>query len=267
MIEQLERRVFGAIEFIDDLSEARVLAPLRVTAPGVSLLRNRSGYYVIREVDGQADTTRAFDHPEPRPARSAFAMSVQDPSQRYLPQSFSLPLPRWLPSPGPALDDADNALLPVSVRLSPAAAMPLQPAWAVLRLKVAVSGSDPEVGLANVLVEAQPALPGLPLRRAFTDPHGEALVVIVSAPPILPLAGPQSGLTRDFNVALTLVLDQSVVRLASATATATDFPSSDPALILQRRTAGHADVRVVATGDQLFSAGTRRRRTDLVTWP
>jgi hypothetical protein len=262
MIEQLERRVFGAIEFIDDLSEARVLAPLRVTAPGVSLLRNRSGYYVVREVEGQDDYSRAFDNPEPRPARTAFAMRVQDPTQRYLPQSFSLPLPRWLPSPGPALDDADNALLPVSVRLSPAAAMPLQPAWAVLRLRVAVSG-QPELGLANVLVEAQPALPGLPLRRAFTDPHGEALVVIVSAPPILPAAGPQSGLTRDFSVALTLVLDQAVVRPS----TSTEFPSPDPALILQRRSAGHADVRVVATGDQLFSAGTRRRRTDLVAWP
>ena len=72
-----------------------------------------------------------------------------------------------------------------------------------------------------------------------------------------------AGLTREFAVALTLVLDRSVVRPG----TATEFPSPDPALILQRRTDGHADVRVVATGEQLFSAGTRRRRTDLVTWP
>ena len=101
------------------------------------------------------------------------------------------------------------------------------------------------------------------LRRSFTDRHGEALVVIVSAPPFLPLAGPPAGLTREFAVALTLVLDRSVVRPS----TATEFPSPDPALILQRRAAGHADVKVVATGEQLFSAGTRRRRTDLVTWP
>lgn len=261
MIELIDRRVFGAIEFIDDLSETRVLDPLRIDAPGVQVLRNRSGFYVLREVDGQDAYTRAFDGPPARPARSELTLNVQDPAQRYLPQRIGLALPRWLPDGAEAVDDADNALKPVTVRLAPAAGMPLQGAWAVLRLKVAVSGSA--TGLANVLVEAQPALAGQPLRRSFTDRQGEALVVIVSAPPILPLAGPPAGLTREFPVALTLVLDLSVVRPS----TATEFPSPDPALILQRRTDGHADVRVVATGEQLFSAGTRRRRTDLVIWP
>ncbi len=261
MIELIDRRVFGAIEFIDDLSETRVLDPLRIDAPGVQVLRNRSGFYVLREVDGQDAYTRAFDDPPTRPARSELTLNVQDPAQRYLPQRIGLALPRWLPDGAEAVDDADNALKPVTVRLAPAAGMPLQSAWAVLRLKVAVSGSA--TGLANVLVEAQPALAGQPLRRSFTDRPGEALVVIVSAPPILPLVGPPAGLTREFAVALTLVLDRSVVRPS----TATEFPSPDPALILQRRTDGHADVRVVATGEQLFSAGTRRRRTDLVIWP
>lgn len=261
MIELVDRRVFGAIEFIDDLSETRVLSPLQIHAPGVQVLRNRSGFYVLREVDGQDAYTRTFDNPPARPPRSELAVSVQDPSQRYLPQRIGLALPRWLPDGAEAVDDADNALKPVVVRLTPAAGMPLQSAWAVLRLKVAITGSA--TGLANVVVEAQPALQGLPLRRTFTDRHGEALVVIVSAPPFLPLAGPPAGLTREFAVALTLVLDRSVVRPG----TATEFPSPDPALILQRRTDGHADVRVVATGEQLFSAGTHRRRTDLVTWP
>lgn len=261
MIEVVDRRVFGAIEFIDDLSETRVLSPLQIDAPGVQVMRNRSGFYVLREVDGQDAYTRAFDNPPARPPRSELAVSVQDPTQRYLPQRIGLALPRWLPDGAEALDDADNALKPVTVRLAPAAGMPLQSAWAVLRLKVAITGSA--TGLANVLVEAQPALPGFALRRSFTDRHGEAMVVIVSAPPFLPLAGPPAGLTREFAVALTLVLDRSVVRPS----TATEFPSPDPALILQRRTDGHADVRVVATGEQLFSAGTRRRRTDLVTWP
>lgn len=261
MIELVDRRVFGAIEFIDDLSETRVLSPLHIDAPGVQVMRNRSGFYVLREVDGQDAYTRAFDNPPARPPRSELAVSVQDPTQRYLPQRIGLALPRWLPDAAEALDDADNALKPVTVRLAPAAGMPLQGAWAVLRLKVAITGSA--TGLANVLVEAQPALPGFALRRSFTDRHGEALVVIVSAPPFLPLAGPPAGLTREFAVALTLVLDRSVVRPS----TATEYPSPDPALIQRRRTDGHADVRVVATGEQLFSAGTRRRRTDLVTWP
>lgn len=261
MIELIDRRVFGAIEFIDDLSETRVLSPLQIHAPGVQVLRNRSGFYVLREVDGQDAYTRAVDNPPARPARSELMLNVRDPAQRYLPQRIGLALPRWLPDGAETVDDADNALKPVTVRLAPAAGMPLQSAWAVLRLKVAITGSA--TGLANVLVEAQPALPGFALRRSFTDRHGEALVVIVSAPPLLPLVGPPAGLTREFPVVLTLVMDRSVVRPS----TDTEFPSPDPALILQRRTDGHADVRVVATGEQLFSAGTRRRRTDLVTWP
>ena len=37
MIELVDRRVFGAIEFIDDLSETRVLSPLQIHAPGVQV--------------------------------------------------------------------------------------------------------------------------------------------------------------------------------------------------------------------------------------
>ena len=135
MSELVDRRVFGAIEFIDDLSETRVLSPLQIHAPGVQVLRNRSGFYVLREVDGQEAYTRAFDNPPARPPRSDLTLSVQDPTQRYLPQRIGLALPRWLPEGALGVDDADNALKPVVVRLTPAAGMPLQSAWAVLRLR------------------------------------------------------------------------------------------------------------------------------------
>ncbi len=262
MTEVIERRVFGAIEFVDDLTGARVSTPLRIDAPGMRLVRNHSGLHVIRELDGADAYTRAFDNPPTRPARANHPVSVSDPGQRYLPQAFTLALPRLLPAPGAPVADEDNALVPVQIRLMPAGGFTVRASWAVLRLKVVVTGSNPEVGLANVLVDANPAVAGLATRRTLTDGHGEALVVIDSAPPLLPDAGP-AGLTRDFRVNVRLVLDKQVVRPeGSAT-----LPVPDPRLIQQRRQAGHADVSVVNLGDQLMSSGASRRRVEKVRWP
>ena len=263
MNECLNRRVFGAIAFVNDLTDARVLEPLQVTAPaGLKLLRNRSGLYVIRAIDGEDDYTRQFDDPPAQPARQPFTLSVQDPQARFLPQSFTLLLPRWLEAPGAPVDDADNALRPVPIRLIPGAALPLRATWAVLRLQVVVAGSQPPVGLANVLVEARPGAAGLGVRRSLTDRHGEALVVIADAPPILPDSGP-AGLTRDFKLAVSLVLDASVVR----TSADKSHPLADPSLILQRQTAGAAGVTVVSASGQLLRAGQSRRAVEQVTWP
>ena len=150
----------------------------------------------------------------------------------------------------------------MQVRLSPAAASPLRAAWAALRLKVIVAGSNPEVGLVNVLVEATPQPAGLTPQRTLTDRHGEALVVIASAPPILPDAGP-AGLTREFKVALALVLDPQVVRLSTDAA----FPLPDPQAVLKRRGEGATGLKVVAASEQLVSAGASRRHVEKVTWP
>lgn len=265
MNEVIERRVFGAIEFVDDITGARVSTPLHIDSPGVHLLRNHSGLHVIREIDGADAYTRAVDDPPTRPARANRLVTVSDPEQRYLPQAFTLALPRWLAAPGAPVNDVDNALLPVQIRLLPAAGLALRATWAVLRLKVVVTGSNPEVGLANVLVDANPAVSGLAVRRTLTDRHGEALLVIDNAPPLLPDPGP-AGLTRDFKVNLRLVLDKQVVRPQSTSGSAT-LPVPDPRLIQQRRQAGHADVSVVNLGDQLMSSGASRRRVEKVRWP
>lgn len=262
MKEVIERRIFGAVEFVDDLSGVRVLDALRITAPGLTLMRNRLGFYVIREVDGHDDYTRAFDPPANPVTRDDVELVVEDPKQRYLPQAFTLALPRLLPKPTLPVADADNALKPVSVRLFPAAALGLRASWAVLRLQVTVDGSNPPVGLANVLVEATPKPAGLAVRHAMTDRHGEALVVIAGAPAILPGSG-DAGLTREFGVKLKLVLDKAVVRRGDEST----FPVPDPSKVLARREASHADVRVVSPEDRVLSAGESRRHVEKVSWP
>lgn len=263
MNETLERRVFGAIEFVDDLTGTRVLDPLRIGAPGVGLLRNRAGLYVIRELDGHDDYTRQFDNAPPNPARSDVSLQVEDPSQRYLPRSFTLSLPRLLRAPTLPVTDANNALRPVTVRLWPAAALPVRATWAVMRLTVEVAGTNPPQGLANVIVEATPHPAGMSVQRTMTDRNGDALIAIAGAPPVLPDDGPV-GLTREFTASVTLVLDRQVVRSSAAN---TPLPLPDPELVLRRRDALNADIRVVTLQDQVFSAGASRRHVEKVTWP
>jgi len=265
MIENVDRRVFGAIEFVDDVTDARVLAPLRVDAPGVGLMRNGSGLYVIRTLAGHDDYTRAFDDAPANPPRADVAMTVRDPARRYLPRGFTLALPRLLRTPAlPVV--ADDATTPVQVRLSPAASLTLRGTWAALRLRVVVEGSSPEEGLANVLVEATPSVLGLHVQRTMTDTDGEALVVIAGVPPLLPDAGP-AGLTREFKTTLRLVLDTEVVRPG----TAPTIPIADPQRVLDRLAAvAPADpdpaVTTMDLGQLLLSAGTSRRFLARVNW-
>lgn len=263
MNETLERRVFGAIEFVDDLTDQRVLEPLQIRAPGIGLLRNRSGLYVIRELDGHQAYTRQFDDAPSAPVRSDFSLQVEDPSAHYLPRTVALSLPRLLAAPASPVPDAENVLRPVRIRLWPAAALPVRAQWAILRMTLEVAGTNPPQGLANVIVETRPRVAGLGVQHTMTDHHGDALIVIAGAPPVLPDGGP-AGLTRDFSVGVTLVIDSQVVRSSAARAVP---PIPDPSRVLRRRDEQHAEVRVVALQDQVLSAGTTRRHVEKVTWP
>lgn len=265
MIEFVERRFFGALEFVHAVTGARVLDALKIRADGLSLLRNPSGLHVIREVEGLDAYTRAFDSPPVLP-RQPFTLTIEDPKRRFLPRSVTLDLPRLLPQPAADLADEDNALKPVQVRLWPAAGLPLQPGWAVLRVKVAVQGIDPEIGLANVLIEAAPQVAGAALKHALTDRHGEALLIVNDVAPILPDAGPV-GLTTEFSVSLTLLIDAAVVRPANPAAPDAAFPIANPETILERRSNAAAGVVVVTGGEPVLSAGLGRRHVEKVTWP
>lgn len=259
MLETVDRRVFGALEPVDELSGDRIALPLQLSAPGLGLMRNRRGLWVIRELPGQDAYTRSFDDPPPRPARSDFRVEVQDPSGRYLPRAVTLALPRWLPGPAGEPAAADDARRPVPLPLYPAAAAVLRPGWSALRLRLHRDG-EPAIGLANVLVEATPpAALGLPLRRTLTDRHGEALLVLPGVPPLMPAGG---GLTADFEVALAFVLDATLV----ARSDAADFAIPDPDQVLRRLAAGAAGVERRAGPSVTLTAGRSRRHVQPVPW-
>jgi hypothetical protein len=270
MTEHVDRRIFGAIEFVHGMTGVRVQGDLRIAAPGLNLRRNRSGFYVIREVQGLDAYSRAFDSPPVAP-RQPFTLTVEDPQQHFLPRQVTLQLPRVLPQPEaqpPVLPtDADNALVPQRVRLWPAACLPVQPGWALLRLRVELEGPGTTPGLSNVLIEAEPEVDGASVQRALTDHHGEALIVVNDVAAVLPDAGP-AGLTTTFGVALRLVLDEQVVRVDDPRAPNSAWVIADPDRIASRRQDGAAGVSVQALATQVeLSAGSARRHVEKVAWP
>lgn len=259
MLETVDRRIFGAVELIDDLSGDRIGTPLQASAPGLGLLRNRLGLWVIRELPGQDAYTRAFDDPPARPPRSDFRFEVQDPSGRFLPRAMDLPLPRWLPGPEGEPDAADDARRPVALHLYPGAAAVLRPGWSVLRLRLQLP-DEPAIGLANVLVEATPpAALALPLRRTLTDRHGEALIAIPGVPALMPGAG---GLTAEFELALSFVLDEDIV----ARSDAESFEIPDPDQVLRRLADETDGVERRAGPNVTLTAGRSRRHVQPVPW-
>jgi hypothetical protein len=147
----------------------------------------------------------------------------------------------------------------VALTLYPAAAAVLRPGWTVLRLRLQAD-DDPALGAANVLVEAAlPAALGLPLRRTLTDRRGEALLVIPGVPPLMPGNG---GLTTEFDIGLSFVVDESIV----ARSDAASFEIPDPDQVL-RRLADAADGVVRRAGPTVtLTAGRSRRHVQPVDW-
>jgi hypothetical protein len=262
--ELLERRALAALRFVHAVTGAPIMRPLSIKAPGLRLMRNLSGLTVVLEARGHEAYSNAFEAPPKLGAgdRNDFGCSVHDPAGEFLPREFTLTLPR--PTRGidepPELAAGAAADAAIELRLLPAAALPAAPAWALLRLAVHVRGSSPPRGIGNVWVEAQPRVPGKPLRLAQTDAQGEALVVV-------PDVGPVSGaapLAAEFEVDLTLVLDPLLVRAAADDASdRTPLPLGDESTRPARRGA----LRIETLTRVPMRAGDSRRHIVALDFP
>lgn len=269
IVEDVDRRAIAALRFVNGVSGATIARALEVgvegedegKAPPLTLVRNRSGLLVVREAAGLRDYTLPFDAPPKLGARPRFALTVRDPLGHFLPRTLSLALPR--PTRGvddPPIAEADQAREPVDVPLRPAAAAPLPPAWALLRLAVRIAGSTPPRGLANVWVEATPRVPGTALRLAQTDAHGEALVAV---PDVGPVAG-GAPLSAKFLLDLALVLDPDLVRPAPQDdAELRKLPLADESTLPARRAAARLET---AAGIEM-TAGRPTRHVVTLAWP
>ncbi len=195
-LEQSDRRIIAAIRCVDAVTNLQILAPLHLQAPGLKLIRNQSGYYILLQAPGFEEYIRNFVQPLNGIASVIVTLQVFDPSGRYLPRQAALQLPR-----NPDLAEAEepsSIFQPVTLRLYPTAIAQTAPGWAVIRATVtdADTGdrlpwavirvtrtSDPEIDLmaqADWRGEVLVAVPGIPVTNWETaiSPGRDAVTTI-----------------------------------------------------------------------------------------
>lgn len=259
IIERIEQRVLGAIEFIDALTGVRVREALKVKAPSLRLSVNASSLYVIRDAAKLTAHTAAFAAPPATPAfeAEAYPLQISDPQRRYLARAAQVKLPRKdLPA-----SDPGSLLRPVQVAVYPSMARPVDPAWASARVFVYVTESGNRIGVANALLKLTPGLDSAEARYALTDRNGEALLAVAGVQPVLPSGGaddddPHVVYTRNFSAALLVALDADVARRGDATP---PLPLPDPDLIQSRLAANNPAVSKLSPPAVQLSAGVTQR--------
>ena len=138
-LEQVDRRILGAVRFVDATTDLPIASVLSVKANGLKFVRNLSGDYVIAGARGLEDHATAFDKPPASPALGAltFEISIDDPAREYLSRRHTLKLPR---DPNPENAGARDSLFrAVKVRLFPSSIAFTGVGWAVIRASVVVT--------------------------------------------------------------------------------------------------------------------------------
>jgi hypothetical protein len=205
--EQMDRRVLGALRFVDAVSGLEVLDALAVSSEDARWIRNRRGWFVLRAVPQLVAHEDAFTAPPTTPAigRVQVRFTVKDPAARYLARGGTIDLPR---DPDPAHAAAGASLFhPTPVALFPAPRAPTAPGWAVVR--ATVSGPAAGTVLAGALLRAVRASDNTRLGSGMTDDRGEALVAIQGIPSTTFAEGAGPVLATDVAARLEVVFDPS----------------------------------------------------------
>jgi hypothetical protein len=204
-LEHVDRRVLGAVRFVDAATGVDVQEPLQVTAPGVRWIRNRTGWYVIAGVPGLEAHVDAFAAPPSAPPLESLAvtLTVRDPHGRYLPRLHTLRLPR---DPDPAHAGAAGSLFDaVDVQLFSAPVARPPAGWAVVRASITAAGTDAPV--AGALVRVVRAGDGPRLAAGLSDDRGEALVPVPGIPLTTSDGGPGPVVATEVQVTLEVIVD------------------------------------------------------------
>jgi hypothetical protein len=211
-VEHVDRRVLGAVRFVDAATGTEIEGPLAVSAPGVSWIRNLEGWYVIASAPGLDAYVAAFEAPTAphdegleHEAPLDLWVTVRDPRGRYLPRRRKVELPRDPDPNNAASPDSLFRVIDVQVFASPAAPSPRS--WATVRASVTRTGSGAPVG--GALVRVVRVSDGQRLASGLTDARGEALVPVPGIPLTTWDAGPGPVLATEVEVRLEIVVDPS----------------------------------------------------------
>ncbi|WP_143467523.1 hypothetical protein [Leptolyngbya ohadii] len=162
--EHCDRRIIGAIRFVDAATDLQIRELLQVEAPKAKFIRNLSGYYVIVQAPGFETYSRSFET-APIVAPQDLTITIQDNLGQYLTQQQTIRIP------------PNDPFQPLEVRLFPAPTAKLAAGWAVVRVIVTKTGTDR--GLAGAYVRVLRASDSRILGTGLSDQRGEAVVAVV----------------------------------------------------------------------------------------
>jgi hypothetical protein len=195
--ELCDRRILGSVRCLDGVTDLPVATPLRVTAPGLTLMPGPRGLYVIHQAPGlpalQEIPNRFLDQPPTPPAGRSWpetvTLTIWEPTGRYLPRQARIQLPR-----GARPEQADSLFTPISIRLYPSPTAAVAPGWAVVRATVLSenAGGPPRRlpwAWLRVMRDNNGTASATPLARAQADGRGEALIAVQALPPTFEDAG------------------------------------------------------------------------------
>lgn len=170
---RLDRRVLGAVQFVDATTGAAVTRGLRVDS-AAKTFRQRSGLLVIANAPGLGEHTVAFDAPPATPAvgSQSVRLRISDPERQYQSTTVSVALPR---NPDPLA--ADSVLKPMVVRLWRTGAAPLLPSWTVYQATLLLTGTETPLVGALVTLRA-----GTQAVQALSDATGQVTLALVGQP-------------------------------------------------------------------------------------
>jgi hypothetical protein len=171
MIENIDRRVLGAFQWIDAISRKPVLNALPVLSKSLKLRAKPGGLYVVFDAPGMTELTTQFDVTSPWPAPATFEVQVDDASRQYLPRRAQVAFPRALTP----LSDPNSVLAPQRIALYPAPAAPTAPNWAVLRISVRDAAKKSLPWAATRILRTSD---NTVLATGMTDRRGEGLLAI-----------------------------------------------------------------------------------------
>lgn len=180
-LETVDRRVLGAVRFLDSTTGAPIRTLLRLSSDGLRFQRSRSGVIAIAAARGLEAHVAAFEAPpdEPGLAALSFEVTVEDGGGRFVARRFTLRLPR---DPDPAhRDQATSLFRPLDVAMYPRPAASTGAAWCVLRISV-VDAAKQDTGLAGVWLRVVRSGNGALAGAGLTDERGEAVVPIAGIP-------------------------------------------------------------------------------------
>lgn len=235
-LEQVDRRLLGALRLVDGNTGAVLRDPLLLSLPGARVHRNRSGLWVLSDLPALAEYEAAFDAAPLLPAVGSIHLTalVSDPSGRYLPRRVTLALPRDATPANAGL--ADSLFRPIDIVLWPSPAAPTGANWAVLRISVADTVSGDALGGVLLRITRVGAI----LAQGLSDWRGEALVAVPGVPVTTWSDEPGAVVALEINATLDAVFDPAVgtrtaiTRVRAGIAPAT-LPSVDPDDLQARR--------------------------------